>query len=173
MAISVVAGPSDHMALSVDDFEGMTEWYKEALGLEEDLADRFEVPGEGVKGSLLMGPNGFRIEILARPNSERHGGGHPDPTTALLDQGYHHWGFLTADLDGALAHLQSVGASVVHPKDEMPTHNVLFAMIADPEGNMIEVIQPVPGDPEAAGKWSRLRYHQSINGVTSELPATA
>lgn len=173
MGYSVVAGPSDHMAISVADFDGMTEWYKAALGLEEDPADRFEVPSEGVRGSLLMGPNGFRIEILARPNSARHGGGHPNPTAALLDQGYHHWGFLTADLDEALAHLQSVGAKVVHQKDEMPSHNVLFAMITDPEGNMIEVIQPVPGDPDAAGRWSRLRYHQAINGVTSELPTNA
>jgi catechol 2,3-dioxygenase-like lactoylglutathione lyase family enzyme len=173
MRDSVVAGPADHVAISVSDFEGMTEWYKEALGLEEDLVDRFEVPSEGVKGSLLMGPNGFRIEVLARPKSVRRTGGYEDPTTALLDQGYHHWGFLVADLDSALAHLVSVGAAVVHPKDEMPTHNVLFAMIADPEGNMIEVIQPVPGDPDAAGRWSRLRYHQSVNGVTSELPADA
>jgi lactoylglutathione lyase len=166
---SVVAGPADHTALSVADFEGMTEWYKRALGLQEDLADRFEVPAEGVRGALLMGPNGFRIEILARPDSARPGGGHENPTVALRDQGYHHWGFLVADLEAALAHLEAVGAKVVHPHDEMASHNVHFAMIADPEGNMIEVIQPVPGDPDAAGRWSRLRYHQAVHGVRSEL----
>lgn len=166
---SLVAGPADHMAISVADFEGMTEWYRTTFGLREDPADRLDLPAVGIKGSLLMGPNGFRLEILSRTGSVRHSGGHTDPTAAVLDQGYLHWGFLVSDLDSALARLQAAGAKVTHPKDELPSHNVLFAIFEDPEGNMIEIIQPVAGNPDAAGRWSRLRYHQGLNGVTAEL----
>jgi catechol 2,3-dioxygenase-like lactoylglutathione lyase family enzyme len=169
MSESLVAGPADHMAISVADFEGMTEWYKTAFGLTEDLADRLDIPEAGIRGALLMGPNGFRLEILSREGSVRRSGGHPNPTAAVLDQGYLHWGFLVADLDAALARLEAAGAKVTHAKDELPSHNVLFAIFEDPEGNMIEIIEPVPGNPNAAGRWSRLRYHQAINGVTAEL----
>ncbi|HEX3803107.1 MAG TPA: VOC family protein [Solirubrobacteraceae bacterium] len=169
MSDSLVAGPADHVAISVANFEAMTEWYKTTFGLTEDLADRLDIPAAGIKGSLLMGPNGFRLEILSREGSVKHSGGHQDPTAAVLDQGYLHWGFLVSDLDAALARLEASGAKVTHPKDELPSHNVLFAIFEDPEGNMIEVIQPVPGNPDAAGRWSRLRYHQAINGVTAEL----
>lgn len=169
MSDSLVAGPADHMAISVADFEGMTAWYKTTFGLTEDVADRLDIPSVGIKGSLLMGPNGFRLEILSREGSERHSGGHEDPTAAVLDQGYLHWGFLVTDLDTALERLEAAGAKVTHPKDELPSHNVLFAIFEDPEGNMIEIIEPVPGNPTAAGRWSRLRYHQAVNGVTAEL----
>ena len=63
MSESLVAGPADHMAISVADFEGMTEWYKTTFGLKEDVADRLNIPEAGIKGSLLMGPNGFRLEL--------------------------------------------------------------------------------------------------------------
>lgn len=169
MSDSLVAGPADHVALSVADFEAMTEWYKKAFGLHEDVADRLDLPEVGIKGSLLMGPNGFRLEILSREGSERHSGGHTDPTAAVLDRGYLHWGFLVSDLDIALDRLEAAGAKVTHPKDELPSHNVRFAIFEDPEGNMIEIIQPVAGNPHAAGRWSRLRYHQAVNGIAAEL----
>ncbi len=169
MTDSLVAGPADHMCISVADFEGMVKWYKETFGLDEDVADRFEVPESQIKGALLMGPNGFRIEILWREGSVRHSGGHTDPVAAVLDQGYLHWGFLVADLDAALVRIQAAGAKITHPKAEMASHNVLFAIFEDPEGNNIEVIQPVAGNQNAAGRWSRLRYHQGVNGVTAEL----
>lgn len=165
MSDSVVAGPVDHVAISVADLEGMTEWYKRALGLEEDIADRMAIPEQGVRGSLLMGPRGFRLEILSRPDSTRRDPPHTDTIEALRDQGYHHWGFLVADLDAALARLQAAGATLVHRKAELASHNALFAIVADPEGNMIEPIQPVAGDPDAAGAWSRLRYHQAVHGL--------
>lgn len=169
MSDSLVAGPADHLALSVADFEGMTEWYKTTFGLCEDVADRLDIPEVGIKGSLLMGPNGFRLEILSREGSQRHSGGHTDPTAAVLDRGYLHWGFLVSDLDTALDRLEAAGAKVTHPKDTLPSHNVRFAIFEDPEGNMIEIIEPVAGNPNAAGRWSRLRYHQAVNGVTAEL----
>ena len=169
MSDSLVAGPADHVAISVVDFEGMTEWYKTTFGLAEDRADRLDIPSAGVKGSLLMGPNGFRLEILSREGSVKPSGGPKDPTAAVQDPGYLHWGFLVTDLDAALVRLEAAGATITHPKDGLPSHNVLFAIFEDPEGNMIEIIQPVPGNPDAAGRWSRLRYHQAVNGVTAEL----
>jgi catechol 2,3-dioxygenase-like lactoylglutathione lyase family enzyme len=169
MTESLVAGPADHVCISVADFEGMTQWYKETFGLEEDLADRLDIPEAGIKGSLLMGPNGFRLEILSRTGSVRHSGGHADPVMAVLDQGYLHWGFLVTDLDAALTRLESAGAKITYPKDKLLSHNVLFAIFEDPEGNMIEVIEPVAGNPEAAGRWSRLRYHQGVHGISAEL----
>ncbi|MGH7863279.1 MAG: VOC family protein [Candidatus Dormibacteraceae bacterium] len=166
---SLVAGPADHLAISVADFEGMTDWYKKTFGLREDVADRLDIPEVGIKGSLLMGPNGFRLEILWREGSQRHSGGHSDPTAAVLDRGYLHWGFLVSDLETALDRLGAAGAKITHPKDTLPSHNVRFAIFEDPEGNMIEIIEPVAGNPNAAGRWSRLRYHQAVNGVTTEL----
>ena len=134
MSDSLVAGPADHVAISVADFEGMTEWYKTTFGLREDVRDRLDIPEAGIKGSLLMGPNGFRLEILSREGSERHSGGHKDPVAAVLDRGYLHWGFLVADLDTALDRLEAAGAKVTHPKDELRSHNVRFAIFEDPGG---------------------------------------
>jgi len=165
MSDSLLSGPVDHVGISVSDFEAQVEWYKQAFALEEDVAERLEIPEDGIKVALLSGPNGFRLEMMWRQDSVRRASDYKDPVAALLDQGYHHWAFTVTDLDAALARLQAAGARLAWPKNEIRSHNVLYAHVLDPEGNMIELVQPVPGNADAIGTWARVRHEQALHGL--------
>jgi catechol 2,3-dioxygenase-like lactoylglutathione lyase family enzyme len=157
----------DHVGISVSNFEGTVEWYKAAFGLHEDPSDRLDDPEEGIRVALLSGDNGFRLEIMSKEGSVRRASDYKDPVGGLLDQGYHHWAFTVTDLDAALEQLVAAGATLAWPKHEIRSHNVLYGHILDPEGNLVELVQPVAVNAEATGAWARLRYEQGKHGLDS------
>lgn len=166
MSDSVLTGAIDHVGVSVSDFDGMVQWYKDAFGLHENESERLYVE-DGIKVALLSGPDGFRLEIMSRPGSER-GGRHEGPVEQLLSQGYHHWAFMVTDLDAAFSRLTAAGATVAYPKHEIREISVKYGYVTDPEGNMIELVQPVVFDDveePAAGTWRRLRWSQARESV--------
>lgn len=128
----------DHVGLSVADLEGMTDWYRRALDL--DVRQTGEIPGTGIRMVLLADAGGtWAIELLHRPGSTRA----PriaDPDEALLAQGYGHLCLRVADIDAAHRDLVAAGAaSLVIPRDARRP-GARLAYVADPEGNLIELI---------------------------------
>lgn len=83
--------------------------------------------------------------ILSLPGDA---GGHP-----LIIVSYRHrpcppagaaWtGFVVADLEKSLAAVEKAGGSIEVPVHANPEHGVRAAIAADPEGHLIEIIQPV------------------------------
>jgi hypothetical protein len=52
------------------------------------------------------------------------------------------------DLDGTLATLQAVGATVLEEsRIDIPTFGAAAVLLCDPDGTLIELVQS-PGDPE-------------------------
>jgi catechol 2,3-dioxygenase-like lactoylglutathione lyase family enzyme len=131
-----------HLAISVADFDAQVRWYKEALGLHEDESERLYVDEPPMQVALLRADNGFCIELIQREGSQR-AISHDDPVEAVLDQGYHHWALQVDDLDAAIARLERAGARRIGPRQEYRSHLVRIDFVTDPEGNMIELVQPV------------------------------
>jgi predicted enzyme related to lactoylglutathione lyase len=66
--------------------------------------------------------------------------------------------FNVADVDATCHQVTAAGGSIVRPGEDQPDHGVRAAVVADPEGHIIEIVGPVAGaggpvaDPLAAGQ---------------------
>ncbi|TQL48403.1 glyoxylase I family protein [Homoserinimonas aerilata] len=127
----------DHVGLSVADLEAMTRWYCDTLGLRESAP--FTIDAIGLRGTFVIGDDGFAIELLEREGSQP-GLQAPDTATALLTRGYGHIALRIADVEGTHAALLAAGASERMPPQQSPEAGVRMSFVADPEGNLIELL---------------------------------
>ncbi len=86
---------------------------------------------------------GYRLELLHRPGSAA-AGKPASPGEAALREGYGHVAFDVADLDGAFDRAVARGARPVMPPCPSPEPGVRMAFVADPEGNLIELLHRPP-----------------------------
>jgi lactoylglutathione lyase len=129
----------DHVGVNVADLAKAEAWYCAALGLEREIALRIDSVGLDIV-MLRHAGHGHRIELLHRA------GGHPglraaDPAGAALTEGYGHIAFDVTDLDAAHVRLLGHGAREVMPPQPAPEPGVRMSFLADPEGNLIELVQ--------------------------------
>jgi catechol 2,3-dioxygenase-like lactoylglutathione lyase family enzyme len=136
--MSVIAR-SHHIGLSVADLDAQQRWYQQALGLDE-VVERFELPEPRVRTVVLRAPNGLRIELIEREGSTAQT--FNDPLEAALTRGYGHWALQVEDLDQTFAALSALGAEAVSPPAPAVQAGARFAYVRDPEGNLLELIQP-------------------------------
>lgn len=150
----MIRGGFDHVGLNVTDLPGMAAWYARALGLE--VAFEFALDGIDFQGVLLRHPQGYRIELLHRPGASA--GIHAaNPVEAAMTLGYSHFALDVADVDAAHADLIGAGARDRMSPRPSPEPGVRMAFVADPEGNLIELLDrgavfaravtPGTGDP--------------------------
>jgi catechol 2,3-dioxygenase-like lactoylglutathione lyase family enzyme len=129
----------DHVGLSVADLDAQRRFYAQALGLIDD-AGHVEMPDAGIRTAVLRGPTGLQIELIERSGSV------PQNFTDAYDgasvQGYFHWALAVADLDESIDGLLTAGATEVSAPAEAIRPGFRFAYVKDPEGNLIELIQP-------------------------------
>jgi glyoxylase I family protein len=99
---------------------------------------------------MLIHPSyGYRLELLHRPGSAADG--KPGtPAEAALRDGYGHVAFDVADLDAGYDRALARGARPVMPPGPSPEPGVRMAFVADPEGNLVELLHrpaesPMPG----------------------------
>ncbi|WP_217567247.1 VOC family protein [Streptomyces sp. GbtcB7] len=128
----------DHVGLSVRDLDAAVVFYTKALGLTEEF--RFEVEAQGMHAVVLRSPDGYAVELMSRPDSVPSPPA-ADPDAAVLQQGYGHFCLRVSDLDGLYGRVLAAGASVIVPPGQAPHPDVRFGYLADPEGNLIELIQ--------------------------------
>jgi catechol 2,3-dioxygenase-like lactoylglutathione lyase family enzyme len=129
----------DHVGLSVADLDAQRAFYGRALGLtlvEEEL----DLPQAQVRTVILQADNGLKIELIER------GGSTPqefdDAYAGAAVQGYFHWALAVDDLDGTFEQLVAAGASEVSPPGPAARPGARFAYVKDPEGNLLEIVQP-------------------------------
>lgn len=127
----------DHVGISVADIGKATEWYCSALDLREEFA--FEIAPHNFRGVMLVSPQGFRIELLERTGSQP-GLQAPDPLTAALTLGYGHFALSVDDVDAAFRSLIEAGAAERMAPQPSPEPGGRMAFVADPEGNLIELL---------------------------------
>jgi lactoylglutathione lyase len=135
------AGPVarlDHAGLSVRDLAAAAAWYCAAFGYRRELTLRVD-PIDLDIVMLIHAGHGDRLELLHRPGSGP--GLRPaDPAEAALSQGYGHVAFDVADLDDAYTHVVRLGARPVLAPQASPEPGVRMAFVADPEGNLVELL---------------------------------
>lgn len=128
----------DHVGLSVPDLEAATQWYCETLGLT--AAPGFAIPGTDLSGIMLLHePTGYRIELLHRASAT------PGmlPTSAEDAAGTHGYGHIclrVADVRREFQRLLDAGATSRKDPTPSPRPGALVSFVADPWGNLIEVI---------------------------------
>jgi lactoylglutathione lyase len=127
----------DHVGLSVADLDAQVAWYCGAFGLTESAP--FEVASLGLRGSFVIGEPGLAIELLERAGSVT-GIRAADQAEALLTRGYGHICIRVEDVDVLHARLLARGAAERMPPQASPESGVRMSFVADPEGNLIELV---------------------------------
>jgi catechol 2,3-dioxygenase-like lactoylglutathione lyase family enzyme len=122
--------------LPVSDLGRSVAWYREALGLTREFTAA--VP-EGV--AFMVAPAGERLELLG---VDVQASAWDDPIAALR-AGVPHTAWRVDDLDAAHARaVEAGGRSVWTPRDT-PEPGLRIAFVADPDGNLAELLS---GDAE-------------------------
>ncbi|HTW03968.1 MAG TPA: VOC family protein [Streptosporangiaceae bacterium] len=129
-----------HVSVSVADLDAQQAWYQQVLGFTE-VIEQFSVPEPPVRTVVLRSASGVRIELIERAGSRR-AEVYGDPLDTLRGQGYGHWAVEVSDLDGAFAAVTENGGRAVWPPADAVQPGARFAYVKDPEGNLIELIQP-------------------------------
>jgi lactoylglutathione lyase len=127
----------DHVGLNVADLAAMTDWYVAALGLE--LEFEFSLDQFDFSGAMLCSPDGYRLELLHRVGNAA-GIQVERPLDAPLTRGFGHLALTVDDLEGAHRRLLEAGATERMPPGQSPEPGVRIAFVADPEGNLIELV---------------------------------
>jgi lactoylglutathione lyase len=128
----------DHVGLNVADLAAAERWWVEAFGYERDFAARLDVFELDIV--MLVHPTrGDRLELLHRPGSQP-GLRAETPPEAVLTEGFGHVAFDVAGVDEAFTRLVSLGARPVMEPRPSPEPGVRMAFVADPEGNLVELL---------------------------------
>ena len=128
----------DHVGLNVADLATAEAWYSTAFGLEREFATRIDAAGLDIV--MLRDPElGHRVELLSRPGSGP-GLRAADPAEAALTEGFGHIAFGVAGLDEVHGRLLGLGAREVMAPQPSPEPGVRMSFLADPEGNLIELV---------------------------------
>ena len=122
-----------HVGLPVSDLERSVAWYGEALGMTHELTA--QVP-DGVAIAFMAAPGGERLELFAVDAADA---GWEGPIDALR-AGVAHTGWVVGDLDVAFARAVEAGGRVVWPPRDSPEPGRRMAFVADPDGNLVELI---------------------------------
>ncbi|WP_405164465.1 VOC family protein [Nocardia sp. NBC_01499] len=83
----------------------------------------------------------MRLELIERAGASRNRA-YADPLDAASTLGFGHWAVSVRDVDTAFATIVAAGGSEVWPPAEAVQPGARFAYLKDPEGNLIELIQP-------------------------------
>ena len=137
----------DHVGLTVADLAAEASWFCDVFGLVSELSVRVEALDLSIE--MLIHPGlGYRLELLHRPGSTA-GGKPANPGEAALRHGYGHVAFDVTDLDAAYERAVARGARPVMPPGPSPEAGVRMAFVADPEGNLVELLHrsSPPGGP--------------------------
>ncbi|GID91014.1 VOC family protein [Amorphoplanes digitatis] len=128
----------DHAGLSVRDLGAAADWYCAAFGYARELELRVD-PIDLDIVMLIHRAHGDRLELLHRAGSAP-GPRADGPAEAALSHGLGHVAFDVDDLDAAFARIVGLGARPVMTPRPSPEPGVRMAYLADPEGNLVELL---------------------------------
>lgn len=128
----------DHIGLNVRDLRAAEQWYVAAFGYTRELAARLDAFELDIV-MLLHPVRGDRLELLHRPGSQP-GLRAADPPAAVLTEGFGHIAFDVVGVDAEFDRLVALGARPVMTPRPSPEPGVRMAFVADPEGNLVELL---------------------------------
>jgi catechol 2,3-dioxygenase-like lactoylglutathione lyase family enzyme len=127
----------DHAGLSVARLDAALAFYGAAFGFASEFAFTLS---DGIRGAMLRLPGGGRLELFEDPGS---GGGlrAETPIAALATRGYGHVALSAPDIAAVYARALAAGGSERVSPRPSPEPGVRFAFLADPEGNLVELVE--------------------------------
>jgi len=128
----------DHVGLSVGDLPASEAFYARAFGFAREF--EFELAPHPIRGIMMIHPSGARLELFEHAES-RLGIQGARPIEALATRGYGHFALQAADIGAAFAGALDAGASGLVEPGPSPEPGVRFAFLADPEGNLVELVE--------------------------------
>jgi lactoylglutathione lyase len=160
-----------HAGVSVPDLDRSLQWYCAALGLTPGY--RFDVPPIGLRGAFALGDGGTGVELLEMTGAAP-GPAKTDPPSANAIHGFNHVCFHVADLEAAYATAIAHGAIAVWDPRESPEPGMRMAYVTDPDGNLIELVAPVPANLAAPAQVEPTApVPADLTGPARIAPATA
>lgn len=128
----------DHVGLNVADLAAAADWYVGAFGYVPELRTRVDAIDLDIV--MLVHPeHGDRLELLHRARS-RPGLRAANPAEAALTHGFGHVAFDVDGLESTFDRLLALGARAVMEPQQSPEPGVRMAFVADPEGNLVELL---------------------------------
>jgi lactoylglutathione lyase len=128
----------DHVGLSVADLDTAEAFYCGAFGFWRQLA--FELAPHPIRGVMLTHDSGMRLELFQHEQPVS-GAQAATPLEAIARRGYGHFALKAADIDPVFKAALAAGASSRVPPSPSPEPGVRFAFLADPEGNLVELVE--------------------------------
>lgn len=123
----------DFTKLVVADLERSAVFYKAVTGITEMIRFEAEICGRPIK-EILFNPTGKNVSglmLIAYTDSKQ-------PVTGEIMVG-----FSTPDLEAFLARAVAAGGTVAQAIRIEPDFKVRVAFVRDPEGHLLEVVQPL------------------------------
>lgn len=133
---------ADHVCFGVDDMQNVIDWYDRVLGFRvEKRWTVAELPGREL--AYLIGPDGFRIELISGGQGPRTPSG--DTFADHLGvRGANHLCFRVTDVDAAVEAIEAAGVAPFFPPTDYPVGaERRIAFFKDIEGNVIEFAGPL------------------------------
>ena len=119
--------------LYVEDYQACLEFYRDILGLEVSFVSEIDRYAELTKGTT-------KLTLLCRSKIKEYFGtqtpvsfGNKDDAIALS--------FQVADVDAACKYLEGKKVEIVSQPWDFRDWGVKLALVRDPEGNLIELVQ--------------------------------
>lgn len=128
----------DHVGTSVADLARARSFYADLFGFTV-IEDEFALPAHGLRGLVLRNGAGARIELFEKAGSTAMRVADPIAGAAL--HGWFQLALATPDVAGQFARVTAAGATPVKPPFIAPDGRTTVAFVADPDGNLIELIE--------------------------------
>lgn len=125
-----------HVAFRVTDVEQSLRWYRAAFGAE--VVAHVEAIGPKPEYYYAEFVTGQMIEFFV------NGRAVPEPTPDAA--GFAHVCLVVDDIQQAMAHMTTIGATISRPYFEGRAGQKVF-FVADPDGNQIEIMEIRPESP--------------------------
>ncbi len=114
-------------------------FYGRALGFER--RGRVRAAGDGIRGADAAAAERRTAGAVRAPGSPAPGCAPESPIAALATRGYGHFAVSAPDIDALFARALEAGAGEKVSPRPSPEPGVRFAFVADPEGNLVELVE--------------------------------
>ena len=124
----------EHVALWVSDLDRLRDFYVTLLGGQSNAL--YENPKTGFRSYFIAFGDGARLELMSRSNAT------PSPRAEDGAPGYAHVAFQLGSreaVDAAVTDLEARGVAILG-RPRVTGDGYYEAVIADPEGNRIELV---------------------------------
>jgi lactoylglutathione lyase len=128
----------DHVGLSVADLDASREFYSSAFGFDAEF--EFDLAPHPIRGLMMRHDSGARLELFEHSESSPGIQGRV-PIEAPRTRGYGHFALSAPDIGSVFEGALAAGASAVVGPSPSPEPGVRFAFLADPEGNLVELVE--------------------------------